>query len=240
MNFSGPAGSVPAAGADAAAAPVQKAAGEPLPKGKKPAVIASVAAGILILAIAATLLMIKVPDIISRIAAPAKIEAPGTADTDTASDVTQEEAVNGPADPPGGNLPPDPGNTVEDLPPEDEPSLDDEPSQEQAPGGFWLLKPKVVEFSVYDNGGFKLIVDYSHPEVITDIQLKMAYYQADGKMIYSLEDTGQVQPGTSRLTLDSDWSGYDLMQMGFQPGVHEVKAIIEGIVIAVDFFTVTE
>ncbi len=104
---------------------------------------------------------------------------------------------------------------------------------------FWSLGPRLIEFTVYNHGGFKMIVDYDSPETTVNLNLKLAYYQ-DGSMVYRLEDNGQVEPDTNRLTLDSDWTGYDLFRMGFHPGACTVKAIIDGTEIATGAFTVVD
>ncbi len=107
-------------------------------------------------------------------------------------------------------------------------------------GAFWSLDPKLVEFTVYNDGGFKMVIDYTPPGATIDVSLRISYFQDNDVMVYSLEDSGQLGEGTNNLTLNSDWSGYDLLQMGFHPGLCTVRAIIDGKEIASGKFTVEE
>ena len=113
------------------------------------------------------------------------------------------------------------------------------PPVEFPAGSFMSLDPIIAEFTVYSNGGFTLIVDYTAPETAVDVNLKINYWQND-TLVYSLEDVGQLGAGTDRLTLNSDWSSHDLFNMGFQPGPCQVVAIFDGFSMAgsESFFTV--
>jgi ABC-type transporter MlaC component len=98
---------------------------------------------------------------------------------------------------------------------------------------FWQLDPVVSEFTVYDNGGYKLVVDFDQPTQDIEATFRIAYFrQDDGTLAYDQERSGVVEAGRYRLTLDSDWSGYDLAAMGFQTGAHDVIAYIDGVEIA--------
>jgi len=106
--------------------------------------------------------------------------------------------------------------------------------EEDAGGGdagssaFWQLNPVASEFTVYDNGGYKLVVDFDQPTQDLEATFRIAYFrQDDGTLAYDQERSGVVEAGRSRLTLDSDWSGYDLAALGFQPGAHDVIAYID-------------
>ena len=106
--------------------------------------------------------------------------------------------------------------------------------EEDAGGGdagssaFWQLNPVASEFTVYDNGGYKLVVDFDQPTQDIEATFRIAYFrQDDGTLAYDQERSGVVEAGRSRLTLDSDWSGYDLAALGFQPGAHDVIAYID-------------
>jgi len=104
---------------------------------------------------------------------------------------------------------------------------------------FWQLNPVVSEFTVYDNGGYKLVVDFDQPSQDIEATFRIAYFrQDDGILAYDQERTGLIEAGRERLTLDSDWSGYDLYALGFQPGAHDVIATIDNVEIASGELTV--
>jgi len=98
---------------------------------------------------------------------------------------------------------------------------------------FWQLNPAVSEFTVYANGGYKLVVTFDQPAEDIDATFKVEYRREDdGSLIHDQESTGVIEAGRDKLTLDSDWTGYDLGQMGFNPGQHRVLAFIDGVEIA--------
>jgi hypothetical protein len=111
---------------------------------------------------------------------------------------------------------------------------EDEP---QSP--FWQLNPVATEFTVYEHGGWKLVITFDEAPTNTNAQLRMEYRREDdGSFVYAQEDSGVIGAGGARLTLNSDWTGYDLAQMGFRPGKHIVTAVIDGVAIAEDAFVV--
>jgi hypothetical protein len=109
---------------------------------------------------------------------------------------------------------------------------------EQGEGGgaqspFWQLTPAVEEFTVYPNGGWKLVVAFDPPAEDIGADFRIAYYREDdGSLVYDQESSGVIEAGRTRLTLDSDWTGYDLSAMGFRPGNHQVVATIDGVELA--------
>ncbi len=106
---------------------------------------------------------------------------------------------------------------------------------------FWQLNPVTTEFTVYQNGGWKLVVEFDHPSEDINALLEVVYYRADdGTIAYAQEMSGVITTGHGRLTLDSDYSGYDLITLGFQSGKHRVVAYIDGIEIASGELMVTE
>ena len=107
----------------------------------------------------------------------------------------------------------------------------DDEGDTQSP--FWQLNPVVEAFTVYPHGGWKLVVAFDPPAEDVGADFRIAYYREDdGSLAYDQESSGVIEAGRVRLTLDSDWSGYDLSQFGFRPGRHRVVAIIDGVAIA--------
>jgi hypothetical protein len=105
--------------------------------------------------------------------------------------------------------------------------------QGEATSAFWQLNPVVETFTVYPNGGWELVVTFDPPAEDIGADFRIAYRrQDDGSLAYSQESSGVIEAGRVRLTLDSDWTGYDLSQLGFRPGKHRVRAIIDGAEIA--------
>jgi serine/threonine-protein kinase len=105
--------------------------------------------------------------------------------------------------------------------------------EEEAPSPFWELNPVATEFTVYEHGGWKLVVTFDEAPQDTRAQLRIEYWRDDdGSLAYVQEDSGVIAAGGARLKLDSDWTGYDLAQMGFKPGQHTVIAMIDGVAIA--------
>ena len=109
-----------------------------------------------------------------------------------------------------------------------------EPDDQAVPASpFWQLNPVVEVFTVYQNGGWELVVTFDPPAEDIGADFRIAYRrQDDGSLAYSQESSGVIEAGRVRLTLDSDWTGYDLSQLGFSPGKHRVSAIIDGAEIA--------
>ena len=117
---------------------------------------------------------------------------------------------------------------------EDGPVADDTPQS-----AFWELNPVATEFTVYGHGGWKLVVEFDDAPQDIDAQFRIEYLREDdGSLAYAQEDSGVIEAGRDRLTLDSDWTGYDLSQLGFEPGVHRVVAYIDAVEIAVGQLTV--
>jgi hypothetical protein len=113
----------------------------------------------------------------------------------------------------------------------------DAPDDASSP--FWQLNPVVEEFTVYDHGGWKLVVAFDQPAEDITVDFQIAYRRVDdGTLVYSQEQSGVIEAGRVRLTLDSDWTGYDLSQLGFQRGRHRVIAIFDGVEIAAGDLTV--
>jgi hypothetical protein len=72
-----------------------------------------------------------------------------------------------------------------------------------------------------------------------DAQLRMDYRREDDcSLAIVQEDGGVIAAGSARLTLDSDWSGYDPGQPGFKLGRHIVVALMDGVEIAGGDFVV--
>jgi hypothetical protein len=111
--------------------------------------------------------------------------------------------------------------------------------QEEPESPFWQLNPVATEFTVYDNGGWKLVITFDEAPQDTRAQLRMEYWRDDdGSLAYAQEDSGVIAAGGARLALDSDWTGYDLARLGFKPGQHTVVAVIDGVAIAEGTFVV--
>ena len=217
--------------------PPAQSAGQPraAPKSGKAVPLLIGGALVLVIGLGAVLLAANWSNLLERFGGTTHVAGPDAGDGNDAEDW------------PAGNGTEDPAPDEEDFPdPEGYPDGNSVPGSGQAPpavippGGitpvqptgsaFISLDPRIAEFTIHDNGGFKLIVDYTAPETTIDVNLKISYYQ-DNSLVYSLEDDGQVGPGTDRLTLDSDWSGYDLYDMGFQPGPCQVMASFDGFTI---------
>ncbi len=104
---------------------------------------------------------------------------------------------------------------------------------------FWDLYPVVEEFTVYEAGGWKLDVTFDAPGQDIEADFRIEYRREDdGSLAYSQETSGVIEAGQNQMTLDSDWSEYELSQMGFEPGAHRVAAMMDGGVIAVGEMTV--
>ncbi len=105
--------------------------------------------------------------------------------------------------------------------------------QDHVSSPFWRLNPVVREFTVRPDGGWKLVVTFDGPSQDIRVQVRMMYVRRDdGTLAYSQEDSGVIEAGRDRLTLDSDWSSYDLDQLGFRPGSHRVVAYFDDLEIA--------
>ena len=105
--------------------------------------------------------------------------------------------------------------------------------QGASPSAFWQLNPTVTEFTVYANGGYKLVVTFDEPAEDVGAAFRIEYRREDdGSLAYDQESSGVIEAGRDKLTLDSDWTGYDLSQMGFSPGRHIVVALIDGVELA--------
>ena len=105
--------------------------------------------------------------------------------------------------------------------------------QEEVESPFWQLNPVVEAFTVYPHGGWELVVSFDAPAEDIGADFRMAYYREDdGSLAYDQESSGVIEAGRTRLTLDSNWTGYDLSAMGFRPGVHRVVASIDGVELA--------
>ena len=105
------------------------------------------------------------------------------------------------------------------------------PDNAQSP--FWQLNPVLESFAVHPNGGWKLVVAFDPPAADIGADVRLEYRrQDDGSLVYSQESSGIIAAGRVRLTLDSDWTNYDLAQLGFKPGKHRVLATIDGLEIA--------
>ena len=90
-----------------------------------------------------------------------------------------------------------------------------------------------TEFIVYDHGGWKLVIDFDDAPEDFEALVTIDYIREDdGSLAYTQEVNGVIEAGRDRLTLDSDWTGYDLAQLGFKPGVHLVVAYIDYVEIA--------
>ena len=107
----------------------------------------------------------------------------------------------------------------------------EEPADEEVVRSpFWQLNPVLNEFTVRDDGGWKLVVTFDEPAENVPVQVRITYVRRDdGTVAYSQEDSGFVAAGGTRLTLDSDWSNYDLAQLGFRPGSHRVAAYLDDV-----------
>jgi hypothetical protein len=118
--------------------------------------------------------------------------------------------------------------------------LEEEPVADETPqGAFWELNPVATEFTVYGHGGWKLVVEFDDAPQDIDAQFRIEYLREDdGSQAYAQEDSGVIEAGRDRLTLDSDWTGYDLSQLGFKPGAHRVVAYIDAVEIAAGQLTV--
>lgn len=100
--------------------------------------------------------------------------------------------------------------------------------RDQVASPFWRLNPVVNEFTVRPDGGWKLVVTFDGPSQDIRVQVRMMYVRRDdGTLAYTQEDSGVIEAGRDRLTLDSDWSSYDLDQLGFRPGSHRVVAYFD-------------
>lgn len=116
---------------------------------------------------------------------------------------------------------------------------EESPGETTSESAFWQLNPVATEFTVYDNGGYKLVVTFDQPAEDIEATFKIEYRREDdGSLVYDQESTGVIEAGRDTLTLDSDWTGYDLAQMGFNPGRHRVLAYIDGVEIASGELTV--
>lgn len=104
---------------------------------------------------------------------------------------------------------------------------------EEAQSPFWQLNPMVEAFTVYGHGGWKLVVAFDPPTEAIGAEFRIEYRRLDdGSLAYSQESSGVIEAGRARLTLNSDWTNYDLSQLGFGPGEHRVVASIDGVEIA--------
>ena len=104
---------------------------------------------------------------------------------------------------------------------------------EDAQSSFWQLNPELEAFTVNEQGGWKLVVAFDPPAEDIGADVRIEYRREDdGSLAYSQESSGVISAGRIRLTLDSDWTGYDLSQLGFTPGRHRVAATIDGVEIA--------
>jgi hypothetical protein len=110
---------------------------------------------------------------------------------------------------------------------------DAEPSEQEVESPFWQLNPVVEAFTVYEHGGWELVVSFDPPAEDIGADFRIAYYREDdGSLVYDQESSGVIEAGRTRLTLDSDWTGYDLSAMGFRPGGHRVVTSIDGVELA--------
>ena len=117
---------------------------------------------------------------------------------------------------------------------------DGETVQEKpTPSPFWRLNPVTSEFTVSENGGYRLVLTYQSPSEDIEGLFRIAYYrQDDGTLAYDQGRTGVIAVGSTELTLDSDWTDYDLYSLGFRPGAHDVVATIDDLVVATGELTV--
>jgi hypothetical protein len=112
-----------------------------------------------------------------------------------------------------------------------------DPDEAQSP--FWELNPVLEEFTVYPHGGWKLVVAFDQPGEDIGVDFRIEYWRkGDDSLAYTQESSGVVPADRVRLTLDSDWTGYDLSELGFGPGEHRVVAYIDGVEIGSGEFTV--
>jgi hypothetical protein len=109
----------------------------------------------------------------------------------------------------------------------------------EAQSPFWELNPVLETFTVYPHGGWELVVRFDPPAEDIGADVRIEYRRDDdGSLAYSQESSGIISAGRVRLTLDSDWTSYDLSQLGFRPGGHRVTAYIDGVEIASGELTV--